>query len=643
MTNDLQLYFESNCDRLIHKWMHYFEIYDRHFSRFRQTDVHVVEIGVSHGGSLQMWRHYFGSQAKIIGVDIDPRCQQLQEEGIEIIIGDQADLAFLTALKDKVPRIDILIDDGGHTMSQQINTFEVLFPHISEFGVYLCEDLHTSYWSEYSGGLHQPNTFIEFSKQWIDHLNAWHSREPERFGVSDFTKTANSMHYYDSILVIEKRPMSPPIVRMTGTPTFITPMENLAVVDTEANDSSNGFVVAQKTTVTRVDKILYCIEPASQRGIEIGALISPIVTPDMGDIRYVDHETTEGLRKKYSHDPNVDVSKIVEVDYVWGVQSLPELVGVDAPFDYVVASHVIEHVPDFIGWLKEIRAVLKPGGILTLAIPDKRFCFDYCRQLTQPAEVIEAFLRKSRKPSLRQIFDFFSSVVCREGAFTWVSEVNPAIDQLTPMHSDEDAWKLTSQALAEDTYIDVHCWVFTPHSFFELLRALIQLELIDFKVAQFFETIGCEFYVSLQALDPEMPLEERQRTQLESLPKQSSGDPHSLVWQTKIEVQQLRIELKREMEKSSLSNQHLQQVQTELREMREQLQDARQVVEHIDVDLKQSNLRLHQKRALVKRLRTRLKRMKNKLKRNREELHQIKTSKFWMLQNFWWKFKGLFQ
>jgi O-antigen biosynthesis protein len=214
--NDLQRYFESNQGRLIHKWTHYFEIYDRHFSRFRNTDVHVLEIGVYHGGSLQMWRDYFGSRAKIIGIDIDPRCKEFEEEGIEIIIGSQEDPDFLAQIRSQYPRVDILIDDGGHTMRQQIVTFEQMFPHVCENGVYLCEDLHTSYWQGYQGGFRQSTNFIEYSKNFIDSLNAWHSRDPESFPVTDFTRNAYSMSYYGSILVIEKRLVSPPSDQMTG-------------------------------------------------------------------------------------------------------------------------------------------------------------------------------------------------------------------------------------------------------------------------------------------------------------------------------------------------------------------------------------------------------------------------------------------
>lgn len=216
--NDLEKYFTENTGRLIHKWKHYFEIYDRHFSRFRGTDVHVVEFGVSHGGSLQMWKHYFGPDARIFGIDINPHCKAVEEEQIEIFIGDQADRAFLRSLTAKIPRINILIDDGGHTMEQQIHTYEELFPFIDANGVYLCEDLHTSYWPDWGGGYRKDGSFIEYSKHFVDAIHGWHSLEKEQLDVSEFTKSVHSLHYYDSVLVIEKRLIEEPFHLKTGTP-----------------------------------------------------------------------------------------------------------------------------------------------------------------------------------------------------------------------------------------------------------------------------------------------------------------------------------------------------------------------------------------------------------------------------------------
>lgn len=221
----LREFFEGADHRLIHKWMHFFEIYDRHFAKFRGRPVSVLELGVYHGGSLQMWKHYFGPQARIFGVDINPRCVALSEPNITVFIGDQEDRSFHRALKATLPKLDVIIDDGGHTMRQQIVSFEELFGHLSEGGVYLAEDLHTSYMPDYGGGHRNPGSFIEYSKRLIDQLNAWHSTEPS-LAVDEFTRTAFSMHYYDSVLVVERRAMSRPDVRMRGEPSFpLTPGE----------------------------------------------------------------------------------------------------------------------------------------------------------------------------------------------------------------------------------------------------------------------------------------------------------------------------------------------------------------------------------------------------------------------------------
>jgi len=218
--NDLEKYFRHNNKRLIDKWIHYFNIYDKHFSKFRNKEILILEIGVSQGGSLQMWKNYFGENAKIYGIDINPKCKDLEEENIKIFIGSQTDRKFLRQIKQTIPKIDILIDDGGHTMSQQKTTYEELFDHIKDDGIYLCEDLHTSYNLQFGGGHKRSGTFIEYSKNFIDSLNAFHS-EQRSLIVDNFTKSVESIHYYDSVLVIEKHKRECPHNETTGTISFI--------------------------------------------------------------------------------------------------------------------------------------------------------------------------------------------------------------------------------------------------------------------------------------------------------------------------------------------------------------------------------------------------------------------------------------
>lgn len=213
--NPLEEYFRNNKRRRIHKWMHYFEIYHRHFERFRGRPVTVLEFGVNQGGSLQMWRDYFGRKAAIHGVDIDPRCEKLSKGRTRIHIGDQEDRDFLRSLADEVGPIDVVIEDGGHTMGQQIATFEEIYPRMAPDGVFLTEDTHTSYWDGYGGGYRRTGTFMEYAKGRIDQLNAWHSRDPA-LEVDDFTRSTKSMHFYDSIVVFERGEVVKPHHEMTG-------------------------------------------------------------------------------------------------------------------------------------------------------------------------------------------------------------------------------------------------------------------------------------------------------------------------------------------------------------------------------------------------------------------------------------------
>jgi hypothetical protein len=149
---------------------------------------------------LDLWNKYFGSdRCQIFGVDIDPACKQLERDNITIIIGDQNDVEFLISLTATMPPCDIIIDDGGHTMTQQIRTFNALFPHVAPGGVFLCEDTHTSYMPGYGGGLKRPETFIEFTKNLIDELTGYHYRN-----VSRITTQCSGIHYYDSMVFFDK-------------------------------------------------------------------------------------------------------------------------------------------------------------------------------------------------------------------------------------------------------------------------------------------------------------------------------------------------------------------------------------------------------------------------------------------------------
>jgi SAM-dependent methyltransferase len=194
--------FLNNRKRVIHKWKHYFPIYERHFHDYVYKPVTFVEIGCGEGGSLQMWKRYFGPNARIVGIDIDPKCARFEEDQIDIRIGDQREPAFLQQIVDEFGPPDIVLDDGSHVMSHVCTTFSFLYRQLSGNGIYMVEDLHTAYWEEYEGGLRRAGTFIELAKSLIDDLNADHIRDGSVH--TEFSKTTLSMHFYDSVVVVER-------------------------------------------------------------------------------------------------------------------------------------------------------------------------------------------------------------------------------------------------------------------------------------------------------------------------------------------------------------------------------------------------------------------------------------------------------
>ena len=206
---NLENYFNNNPDRLIHKWTHYFEIYEELFSRFKGKKINILEIGLFQGGSIQMWQRYFGEDVQYFGVDINPNCEQFEDKNVKVLIGSQTDEKFLKNLVETLPEMDIIIDDGGHMMNQQILTFKHLYNLVKDDGIYLCEDVCTSYWSEYGGGYKNKSTFIEFSKQLIDKQNAFYSKTV-LLKPDDFTYSNTSITFYDGIVAFHKKKRQKP-------------------------------------------------------------------------------------------------------------------------------------------------------------------------------------------------------------------------------------------------------------------------------------------------------------------------------------------------------------------------------------------------------------------------------------------------
>jgi len=152
--------FADNKGALVHKWHHYIPLYDRYFSTFRGRKIKFLENGVNNGGSLQMLRKYYGDDAIIYGIDINPKCEKLNYIAGQVRIGSQSGDEFLKSVIEEMRGVDIILDDGSHHMIHIPATLKYLFPHLSCGGIYMIEDLHVAYWKRYGGGYRAKNNFL---------------------------------------------------------------------------------------------------------------------------------------------------------------------------------------------------------------------------------------------------------------------------------------------------------------------------------------------------------------------------------------------------------------------------------------------------------------------------------------------------
>lgn len=216
--------------------------------------------------------------------------------------------------------------------------------------------------------------------------------------------------------------------------------------------------------LSRPAQLFTGIDVTRSNGLEIGALDRPVTLRENGSVWYADYCSTEQLRTNHKNTATVDVARIVDVDFVAGDERLSIVVPLDLRFDYVVASHVAEHIPDLITWLADIRSVLKPGGKVRLIIPNKEACFDRRRTLSEERDLIAAFVEQRRKPSPIHVYDFYR----------WHDQDGALV------HSMEKSFDMARQS--QHAYVDTHCWVFTPASFARIMTSLIEGGFIPFEL-----------------------------------------------------------------------------------------------------------------------------------------------------------------
>ena len=202
--NDLSHFFETyNLDKgkATYKHFHYANIYNDFFYKYRGTDVSIVELGVGHGGCLQMWKSYFGEQANVYGLDKEDGLL-FEESQIRCFVIDQSKKEDLQKICSLIPKIDIFIDDGSHINSHQINTFETVFPSLSDGGLYIVEDTHTSYREkDFQGGYKKEGTFIEYCKNIIDSF--YYTETPDII-ANNLINSIYFIAFYNAMVVIKK-------------------------------------------------------------------------------------------------------------------------------------------------------------------------------------------------------------------------------------------------------------------------------------------------------------------------------------------------------------------------------------------------------------------------------------------------------
>lgn len=206
--NDLQkIFLESGTDKGPSQH-NYGLFYDRHLAKFRTQPGLLLEIGVQGGGSLRGWGRYL-PEFRVVGVDIDKACLAQADDRHEVLIADQSNKQQLESLAKKLGPFDIIVDDGSHIYEHQILTLKTLLRHLKPGGVYILEDLQTSYWCGWGG----PVTAVDFLKRMVDALNgggeggyadvANEPRDENRFG--EVCLACLGIHFYRFTCVIERR------------------------------------------------------------------------------------------------------------------------------------------------------------------------------------------------------------------------------------------------------------------------------------------------------------------------------------------------------------------------------------------------------------------------------------------------------
>lgn len=252
-----------------------------------------------------------------------------------------------------------------------------------------------------------------------------------------------------------------------------------------------------------------------QFGLEIGPSLRPCAPKSEGyHVEIVDWLDKEGLIEKY-RSMGIDTGRIEEVDYIWDGRPYTELTGRKESYDYIIASHVIEHVPDFVGFLRDCSEMLKQDGILSLAIPDKRFTLDHFRMVTTTGKVINDYFSEDKYGSMGALTDYWNHVVRRNGLTSWPRGQDKSIpDKYEFIHDEAFNRQSFKDSVGVQAVRDFHQNAFTPASFELLIYELWEYGLIDLKIAQLYDTEAEEFIVSMRKSKNPPGMSEGERMEL---------------------------------------------------------------------------------------------------------------------------------
>ena len=242
-------------------------------------------------------------------------------------------------------------------------------------------------------------------------------------------------------------------------------------------------------------------------GLEIGPYINPLASKREGfNVKILDVFTDEELISRSKNDCHLnesDTLRIEKVDFVMSAQEIGSIEELKGTCDYIISSHNLEHIPNPILFLQGCTQALKPDGIISLALPDYRCCWDRFRPLSSSADWLDAFVSKREKPSAKQVFEQ-NSMHCRwhkDGKLLPTMPMDTELSELQPVQSLESAWNNFLDHSKNELgmpYIDTHCWTFTPDSFKLILNDLRILRILDLKIIDISDAPESEFIVHIR-------------------------------------------------------------------------------------------------------------------------------------------------